>query len=69
MPESGRGRVYVVADAWKGAGEERPSGLGRGRPEAPCEPALVGDRNAIRVRCPEGGVAKGSCLGFWPNSK
>ena len=61
--------MLIVADAGEGAGEERPSGLERGRPEEPYEAVLVGERNAIELRCPAGGVAKGRCLSFWPNSK
>lgn len=29
----------------------------------------MGRRKATELRCPAGGVAKGRCLGFWPNSK
>ncbi len=54
----------LVAKTGEGAGEERPSGLDKGRPEELYEVMLIGKRNAIELRCPAGGVAKGRCLGF-----
>lgn len=54
----------MVANAGDGAGEERPSGLGSGRPEEEWEPMLVGERNAMELLFPRGGVAKRNDRGF-----